>query len=179
MHKTPEGPVIYDGGKCMGCRYCMMACPYGIPRYQWEQPVPFVRKCTLCYERLLQGQKPACVEACPEEATIFGERDDLLAEAKRRLRAEPKRYIPKVYGEKEVGGTSVLYVSNVPLDFLGFDGRPGERPLSTEPLPALTWKVLEKVPAVALGMGALMLGTYWVIERRMKIATGEEVTSDE
>jgi formate dehydrogenase iron-sulfur subunit len=174
MHKTPEGPVVYDGNQCMGCRYCMMACPYGIPRYQWDAAVPFVRKCLLCYDRLREGQKPACVEACPEHATIFGPREALLTEAHQRLRAEPHKYVPKVYGEHEVGGTSVLYVSDVPLDFLGYTGR-----LVEKPLPELTWKVLDKVPFVALGVGAIMAGLYWVIDRRMKIAASEEVTSDE
>ena len=111
LQKRPDGPVIYDGDRCMGCRYCMMACPFGIPRYEWEQPVPYVRKCILCYHRLDQGRVPACVEACPEEATIFGDRAELLAEAERRVQAEPQRYRNTIYGHHEVGGTSVLYVS--------------------------------------------------------------------
>ena len=91
LQKTPEGPVIYDPDRCIGCRYCMMACPYGIPRYDWDKPVPYVRKCTLCYARLGQGREPACVEACPTKATIFGARDDLLAEAHRRIRRNPRK----------------------------------------------------------------------------------------
>lgn len=78
LKKTPEGAVIYDSSRCMGCRYCMIACPYGIPRYDWDQPVPYVRKCILCYDRIKDGGQPACVEACPTEATIFGNRDELL-----------------------------------------------------------------------------------------------------
>ncbi|RMG92769.1 MAG: 4Fe-4S dicluster domain-containing protein [Chloroflexi bacterium] len=165
MQKTALGPVIYDSSKCLGCRYCMMACPYGIPRYQWDSLAPVVRKCTLCYERLQAGKLPACVEACPQQATIFGLRDDLLAEAHRRLQAEPAKYVQKVYGEHEVGGTSVLYISDVPLDFLGYRGYPGQKPL-----PELTEVVMSKIPAVAIGMTVLTAGIHWIISRRMKIA---------
>ena len=165
MHKTPEGPVIYNSSTCLGCRYCMMACPYGIPRYEWESLAPTVRKCTLCYERLQAGQQPACVEACPEQTLLFGPRQDLLAEAHRRLEAEPHRYLQTVYGENEVGGTAVLYVSDVPLDILAaYPGRLGQ-----EPLPALTEVVMSKVPPVALGVAALMAGVYWIIERRKRL----------
>ena len=164
MRKTAEGPVIYDADRCMGCRYCMTACPYGIPRYDWDQAVPYVRKCTLCYERIGEGKLPACVEACPEQATTFGPREELLADAHRRVAAAPNKYIQKVYGEHEVGGTSVLYVSSIPLGFLGWKDDVGERAL-----PELTWASLKKVPGVALGVGGLMGGIYWIIGRRMKL----------
>jgi formate dehydrogenase iron-sulfur subunit len=164
MQKTPQGPVIYDSNRCMGCRYCMMACPYGIPRYQWDTLTPKICKCTLCYQGIKAGGLPACVEACPQQATMFGERNELLAEAYRRLEAEPHRYIQQVYGEHEVGGCSVLYVSDVSLDFLWFQNNPGQ-----QPLPELTWMAIKKVPPVAVGMMALMAGTYWIIERRMKL----------
>jgi formate dehydrogenase iron-sulfur subunit len=165
MQKSPEGPVIYDGERCMGCRYCMVACPYGIPRYEWDGPVPYVRKCTLCYPRLKQGKVPACVEACPQKAAIFGGRAELLGEAHRRLRANPEKYVPKVYGEHEVGGTSVLYVSDIPLEFLAW-----QPDLDDRPLPERTWASLKKVPPVILGMAGLMGGLHWIIGRRMKLA---------
>ncbi|NCO39826.1 MAG: 4Fe-4S ferredoxin [Armatimonadetes bacterium CG_4_10_14_3_um_filter_66_18] len=169
MQKTPEGPVVYDNKVCIGCRYCMMACPYGIPRYQWDTAVPYVRKCILCYERVRDGKLPACVEACPEKATIFGDRDDLLAEAKARLAASPGKYVNRVYGDhEEFGGTSVLYLSPVPLDFLAIGGK-----LKDDALPELTWRALGKVPGVALGVAGLMLGTNFVIGRRMKVADEE------
>ncbi|MEW5960056.1 MAG: 4Fe-4S dicluster domain-containing protein [Chloroflexota bacterium] len=164
MQKTPDGPVIYDSSRCMGCRYCMMACPYGIPRYEWDSLAPVVRKCNLCYERLQAGQSPACVEACPQQALLFGEREQLLAEARLRLEANPDLYVHHIYGEQEVGGTSVLYVSDVPLDFLGYEGSP-----SPQPLPALTQSAMNMIPSVATGVMALMAGTYWIIERRMKL----------
>jgi formate dehydrogenase iron-sulfur subunit len=164
MQKTPAGPVIYDSSRCLGCRYCMMACPYGIPRYEWEATTPVVRKCTMCYERVGAGGLPACVEACPQQATIFGQRDALLDEAHRRLAAEPHKYVQRVYGEHEAGGTSVLYISDVPLDFLWFHADPGQ-----QPLPELTWAALDKVPPLAIGVMGLMAGTYWIIKRRMKL----------
>lgn len=165
MYKTPEGAVLYDSHKCMGCRYCMMACPYAIPRYEWDTPAPLVRKCTLCYERLQDGKQPACVEACPEQAMTFGQRSHLLVQAHQRLEQQPDRYLPVVYGEREVGGTSVLYISHVPLDFLGFHGAPGE-----QPAPELTWNWLEKVPGVTLATAGLMTGLFWVIGRRIQAA---------
>jgi len=164
MQKTPEGPVVYDPERCMGCRYCMAACPYGIPRYDWEQAVPFVRKCALCHERLAEGRQPACTEACTHGATLFGERDELLRIAHERIRAEPGRYIDRVDGETEVGGTSVLYLSDIPLDFLAFG------PTTDQPLPELTWAALAKVPPLAIGMAGLMAGLWWITGRRDRLA---------
>jgi formate dehydrogenase iron-sulfur subunit len=169
LHRTPEGPVVYDKDKCLGCRYCMMACPFGIPRYDWGAAVPYVRKCTMCYEnRIKQGRQPACTEACPTKATIFGERDALLAEAHRRLRETPKLYQPRVWGETEVGGTSVIYLSPVSLDFLSLG-----RAQSSRPLPALTKTAMHAVPPVFVAMGAVMGSLYWIIERRNRLAGGE------
>jgi formate dehydrogenase iron-sulfur subunit len=165
MHKTPEGPVVYNKSICIGCRYCMMACPFGIPRYDWSSAVPYVNKCTMCYTRLREGKLPACVEACPTEATIFGDRDELIAEASSRLKADTTKYIPHIYGEHEVGGTSVMYISDISLDFLNY-----KNPPSDEPLPDRTWAVMQHVPTVAVGMTVLSGGLYWVIERRMRMA---------
>jgi formate dehydrogenase iron-sulfur subunit len=163
MTKSAEGVVLYDGEKCIGCRYCMMACPFGIPRYEWDSAAPLIRKCTFCYERLTEGKMPACVEGCPEQALIFGERDELLALAHERLRQVPNDYLQRVYGEFEVGGTALLYISNIPLNFLGFNGPPQE-----EAYPELTWEWLSKVPAVTVGAAGLMTGLFWIIGRRMQ-----------
>jgi formate dehydrogenase iron-sulfur subunit len=169
LTKTKEGAVVYDAGKCMGCRYCMMACPYAIPRYNWENAVHYVRKCKLCYDnRIMLGKEPACTEACPEGATVFGERDELIAEAHRRIAASPGKYINKVFGETENGGTSVLYLSDVPLDFLGWAPNMGD-----DPLPARTWGVLKKVPFEFIGMGVVMSGIYWITGRRRQVALAE------
>lgn len=173
LQKTELGPVIYDENRCMGCRYCMMACPYGIPRYKWESTVPIVRKCIMCYDRVKEGKQPACTEACPYGATIFGTRQEMLTEAHRRIEAQPDKYYPhgspKVYGEHEVGGTSVLYISDVSLDFLGWQAE-----LGTDPVPALTWGALSKVPPVALGVAAMMSAVYWIIGRRAHLQAEAE-----
>ena len=177
MKKSPEGPIIYDRSICIGCRYCMVACPFGIPRYDWSSPVPYVNKCTMCFSRLREGKQPACVEACPENATIFGDRDELLAEAASRLKAEPKKYVPHIYGEYEVGGTSVMYISDIELDFFNLSrNSAGELPkglpksLPQQPLPELTNAVMGAVPFVGLGMVALSGGVSWIIGRRIQMA---------
>ncbi len=169
MHKSPEGIVLYDKNKCMGCRYCLMACPYGIPRYEWDSPTPVVDKCFLCHERLAEGKEPACVEACPEHALTFGERSDLLDLAHERLMQLPGTYLPKVFGEYELGGSALMYISNVSLDFLNFNGA-----LTEEPYPDLTWAWLSKVPAVTLVTAGLMTGFFWIIGRRMQAQAAKD-----
>jgi len=166
-HET--GAVIYDSGRCIGCRYCMYACPYGIPRYEWGKPFPIVQKCLFCYDRIKRGEQPACTEVCPEGATLFGDRDELIAEAHRRIEKEPGRYLNHVYGENEAGGTSVLYITKpgVPLDFI-FSPR-----LGVDPLPLYTYKWVLKVPMIGLGAAFALTGLFWVIQRRNRLAGGE------
>src|SRR5512143_3584985 len=110
LEKTKEGPVIYNKDRCMGCRYCMIACPFDMPKYQYDSPLPYVRKCTFCAERQKQGKQPACAEACPTGATLFGRKRELLDLARTRVAKEPDKYYPRVYGEHEVGGTGWLYL---------------------------------------------------------------------
>jgi formate dehydrogenase iron-sulfur subunit len=165
LQKTDEGPVIYDKKKCIGCRYCMLACPYGIPRYEWGEAMPYVRKCTFCYGKIMSGEldKPACVAACPEKATIFGTRKEMIREAKRRIAAHPGKYWQdKVIGETEVGGTSVLYLSDRSLDFLGW-----KEDMGNQPLPKLTAASMKLVPPTILVVGGVMSAIWWVIGRRM------------
>jgi formate dehydrogenase iron-sulfur subunit len=165
LQKTKEGPVTYDRDLCIGCRYCMIACPWEIPRYSWEETVPFIQKCDLCHDRVTkEGRVPACVEACPEEATIFGERQELLDEAHRRLEQEPDRYIQKVWGEHEVGGTSVLYISDVDLNLTDLDAPVGDH----DPLPHRTTRILHQMPLAFLGMAGVMYGLHWIIRRRQQ-----------
>ena len=163
LTKSPTGAVVYDNSKCMGCRYCMMACPFGIPRYDWDQPVPYVRKCILCNDRIQNGGQPACTEACPTKASIFGDRDSLISEAHQRARDNPRLYADKVWGESELGGTSVLYVSNADLSFLA----PGKQ-LGSTAVPERTAAAMESVPFVFTGVVAAMAGLNWIIGRRMK-----------
>jgi formate dehydrogenase iron-sulfur subunit len=114
--KSPDGAVEYDPDKCIGCRYCMLACPFMIPRYEYDKALPFVRKCKMNEDCRVEGGQPACVAACPTGATVFGPREKLLEEAKRRIAEKPDVYLDHVYGESEFGGTSVIYVSDVPLN---------------------------------------------------------------
>jgi formate dehydrogenase iron-sulfur subunit len=119
--KTADGAVKYDPSKCIGCRYCMLACPFGIPRYDYNSLLPYVRKCRMDENCRVAGGAPACVTACPTGATIFGTRAELLAEAHRRIAKEPPRYVNHVWGEKEFGGTCVLYIGGTDLGpTLGF-----------------------------------------------------------
>jgi formate dehydrogenase iron-sulfur subunit len=155
MHKSEEGPVIYRANRCLGCRYCQVACPFGVPTFDWQNPItPRISKCWFCYQRQLQGEMPACAAACPAGALRFGTRDNLLAEAHGRIASAPDRYVNHVYGEHEVGGTSMLYLSDVPFEELGFPTDLGEEPLAVG-----TEKIMKALPAVIVGVGALATGT--------------------
>jgi formate dehydrogenase iron-sulfur subunit len=170
LKKTAAGPVTYDENKCMGCRYCMVACPFGVPKYEWGKVLPKVQKCTLCADRVAAGQQTACADICPTGATKFGERDDLIQEAQQRIRDNPGRYINHIYGLTEVGGTSVLLLSSVPFEEFGY-----RADLSKDPLPILTYRVLSRIPDfVPLG-GMLLGGVWWITHRREEVAAAEAV----
>jgi Fe-S-cluster-containing dehydrogenase component len=127
LTKGPNGIVAYNVDYCVGCRYCEIACPFNVPKFQWASATPMIVKCELCRDRLAEGRDPACTEVCPRHAVIFGKRSELLLEAKRRIAADPEKYQPKVYGETEAGGTQCLYIAHVPFDKLGLptlDDRP-------------------------------------------------------
>jgi formate dehydrogenase iron-sulfur subunit len=165
LHKTEAGPVVYDQGKCFGCRYCIVACPFGIPTYEWANPIPWVRKCTLCADRVAAGKQPACVEACPTGALTFGEdRKALLLTAGLRMAHEPDRYVHHIYGEKELGGTSWLYISPVPFELLGFPAV-GKGTVTTN-----VERAMGAVPPALLGVAAVMSGVYWVFKRKERLA---------
>jgi formate dehydrogenase iron-sulfur subunit len=168
MQKTAEGPVIYDETICIGCRYCMAACPFDVPKYEWETVFPRVQKCDLCADRLSEGLQPACVEACRIGALKFGKRSDLLAEAHDRINNNPEKYVNAVYGENEVGGTSVMYLSKIPFEELGLPV------LGSSSLPSLTWPWMKAVPGLAVVVAGLMTVLYWVTGRKLKIQVQEE-----
>ena len=171
LYKTKEGPVGYDADKCMGCRYCMAACPFRIPTYEWYSPTPRVRKCIMCIDRVTAGKPTACSEACPTGATLFGQRDELLAEAHKRIAAEPKKYIPAVFGEREAGGTSVLYISSVPFEKLALPTN-----LPQTPMPHYTWEALSHIPAIVTAAVPLLWGVWWITNRRDEVAEAEHGT---
>ena len=164
ISKSSEGPVIYDPAKCIGCRYCMLACPFHIPRYQWDKTTPLMAKCDMCYDRITNGELPACVEACPQNALTFGVRESLLKSAHFLIEENPSRYINHIWGENEFGGTSVLYISDVDLRSIGW---PGFEP---EPIPDLTEPLIHKTPFIGLTVGFGLVGINWIIERRIKLA---------
>ncbi len=145
MYKTQEGPVIWRENKCMGCRFCMISCPFDIPRFEYDSAVPKIQKCILCFGRLERGEQPACVQSCPVDALQFGTRRQLVDLAKSRIYQNPWQYVHHVYGENEVGGTSWLYLSPVPFDQIGF-----RTDLGDEAIPALTQNFLYSVPLVFL-----------------------------
>jgi formate dehydrogenase iron-sulfur subunit len=168
LTKTPGGPVVYDSAKCIGCRYCMLACPFHIPRYEWGKTSPFMKKCHLCFERLSQGKRPACVEACPHEALSFGDRDALLRKGLDLVREYPGRYLPKVWGQSAWGGTSVLYVSDVDLAAAGW---PAEATVS---IPSITDPMIRKTPFIGITVGLTLWAVSAVIGRRQKLMSRPE-----
>lgn len=174
LDKKPTGPVTYDPSKCMGCRYCMVACPFDVPRYEYEALAPRVRKCTFCAPRQEKGLPPACVEACPSGALAFGRRHELLEEAKRRIYAEPDRYVHKVYGEHEAGGTSWLYVSDVPFEKVGLQAGVPEKPY-----PELVAGALGAPPMVMTLWPPLLMGLYAFSKRREEVEQQEETGKEE
>jgi Fe-S-cluster-containing dehydrogenase component len=155
LEKTAAGPVIYREDLCIGCRYCVLACPFNVPKYEWDNALmPRVGKCDFCADRQAKGQSPACVAACPTGTLKFGKRGELLQEAKARMGAQPDRY-RSLYGEDIVGGTSWIYLSDTAPEELGFP-----KDLPKEPLPSLTWKAISKLPFVVIGLGLLLSAIF-------------------
>ena len=161
MYKTDEGPVIWKENKCMGCRYCMVACPFDIPKFEYNSLNPKIRKCVMCFERLEEGQIPACVEACPQDAIMLGKREELIDIARKRISDHPAEYIRHIYGENEVGGTNMLYLAGVPFEQLGF-----RTDLGNIPYPEYTKTFLYSVPLALLLGPAFMLGLRQATKRK-------------
>ena len=168
LQKSPQGPVTYDTKKCMGCRYCMIACPQGVPKYEWTKLAPYVKKCDMCADRVRAGQPTVCTEACPVQATVFGDREALLKEAWERIRSDSS-YVPHVYGAQEFGGTSVMFLSDVPFEKLGF-----VKPANGDvPVPILTSSALGDTPTVIAIGGCILASLYWITQRRNEVAAAE------
>ncbi len=169
FRKNSDGSVTYDESVCVGCRYCMIACPFEIPTYEYDQAfTPRVMKCTFCHPRLAEGLLPGCVEICPAEALTFGRRRDLLRIGRERIEKFPGRYIDHIYGETEMGGTAWLTLSGVSFRELGM-----REDLGTVSAPELTKGALSVVPIVAGLWPVLLTGIYAITQRRDKIAREE------
>ena len=165
MTKTDEGPVIWIEDKCMGCRSCMISCPFDMPKFEYNNPNPKIQKCRMCFEIIQDGDMPVCVDVCPSEALLFGKRRELIEIAKARIYAEPEKYNHAIYGEHEVGGTGLLYLASVPFDELGF-----RMDLGTDSFPELNKTFLYSVPTVLILWPAFLLGLYNSrIERKRNI----------
>jgi Fe-S-cluster-containing dehydrogenase component len=169
LEKLPSGPVVYDESKCMGCRYCMVACPFEIPKYEYDALAPRVRKCTFCADRQAQGLKPACTEVCPSGALTFGKRSELLEVAKTRIYQNPGRYVHHVYGEREAGGTSWLYISDVDFEKLAMRTNVPDRPI-----PNLVSGALSAPPFVMTLWPPLLMGLYVFSKRRDEVPANEK-----
>ena len=164
LRKTAEGPVVYDSEKCIGCRYCQYACPFGVPTYEWENPLGLIHKCQMCASRLAEGENPACVAACPNGALRFGSRRHLLAQANAQIASNPGRYVEHIYGEHEVGGTSVLYLSPVPFSLLGFPE------LGDDSNPRYAEAVMKQTPAIALTVASVVTALHLFMQRREHVS---------
>ena len=193
LERRADGPVIYNASQCIGCRYCIWACPWGVPTAEWDSHAPKIQKCTHCADRSDQpvplarnGQvlnkdeqnryldsivTPACVKACPADCLRFGTRDDMLQEAHNRIAARPEKYVDHIYGEKEAGGTSVLYLSAVPFDKLGFPD------VGTKPYPGFSKAALHAVPPAVLAIGAMLAGTYSFLKRKASTMAAQRAGS--
>ena len=171
LHKTEDGPVLWDESKCFGCRYCQNACPFDIPKFQWDEAWPKIQKCTFCWNRQADGWEPACTKTCPPGALKFGERADLLAEAHSRLQNNPERYFNYIYGEHEAGGTALLYLAAVPPHELGFHD------VEHEFYPEYTWEFLSRIPIEMASLLLLLVGIYAFRSSRVNAQNKEKVES--
>jgi ferredoxin len=169
LERQENGAVTYDADKCIGCRYCMVACPFEIPTYEYDAALkPRVRKCTYCFEQYSsKGEMPACVAACPTETLLFGKRDALLVAARERIDRRPDRYIDHIYGEHEAGGTSWLYLAGREFSKMGFVDLPDSPvPRLAESIQHATFKYF--IPPVLLY--GLLGGVAWAVRRRGEVA---------
>lgn len=174
MKKSPEGPVIWNEDVCFGCRYCIVACPFHVPAYEYSNAfTPKVQKCFMCYHRISEGIVPACAEACPVEAITFGKRSKLIKLAWTRILSEPDKYIDHVYGEHEAGGTGWLYISGVPFSQLDFP-----MDIGTTPYPEYTKDFLSMVGLTLISWPALFGGIYLMSNHRAENAHDEVVDSE-
>jgi len=166
LEKTESGPVVYHKGRCIGCRYCMLACPFEIPRFDYESANAYITKCTMCADRVEVGGVPACSKVCPTGAVAFGVRSAMIDEARRRIAANPTGYAHKIYGLEEAGGTCVLHISNVPFEKLGY-----RTDIPAESLDKYTRYAMQSIPIVVLGLAVVLGGLYKLRTRTVGVET--------
>lgn len=164
LQKGDRGVVTWTSGRCIGCRYCQIACPFNIPKFEWHEVNPKIVKCEFCNHRFKDGKGPACCEVCPRHAVIWGTREQMLREARKRIADNPGKYYgDRIYGEFEAGGTQVLYLTHINPALLGHLA-----PLDNESLPSKVEGVQNTLymgflsPILAYGVIAS------VLRRRMK-----------
>lgn len=169
LDKQPTGPVMYNPERCMGCRYCMVACPFEVPKYEYEKPVPTVKKCTFCFKRQEKGLAPACASVCPSGALTYGKRGELIEEAYRRIWAAPKSYNHHLYGEHEAGGTNWLYLANLDFDKLAM-----KVSVNDASYPQLVKGALGVPPFVMTLWPPLLMGIYAFSHRKDDVQAEEK-----
>jgi len=169
--KKENGSVVWDTNKCIGCRYCMVACPFQIPSFEFDKALdPEIRNCDFCFERTKEGLLPACVEICPVEALTYGPRSELIKIAREKINKYPDKYISHIYGENEVGGTAWLYLA-------------GQDLAKTKALPKLTDKTAPGVSesiqhgifayfVPPASLYALLAGIMWLNKKKTESSDG-------
>ncbi len=163
LTKSAQGAVIYNYDKCIGCRYCMVACPFDIPKYEWESTQPWMQKCSFCSERIQDNMLPACIKTCPTATMYFDDYNKVVQEAKKRVASQSGNYINHIYGLDEAGGTNWIYISDIPFDKLGFNTR-----IPDIALPDLTWSVLAAIPKKIIGIAAFLSVIAYFRTREVK-----------
>jgi formate dehydrogenase iron-sulfur subunit len=161
LQQNEDGIITYDNDRCIGCRYCMYACPFQVPHFEWDEQFALITKCDLCVSRLEDGRaQPACAATCPSGAIQFGSREDMLQLAHERIENEPQRYVNHIFGENENGGTSTFYISPVPFEQLGFPTTE-----QTESPAHFNREVTETgTPVIASVMALSMTGLYLALK---------------
>ncbi len=162
LKKLNNSAVVYDQWLCIGCRYCMIACPFNIPKYEWDTINPWIRKCDFCFDRIEEDLAPACVKSCPMDVMYFDNYKNVLKEAKKRIKNNPDKYINYIYGEKEAGGTSWIYISDTPFNKLGFKTN-----ISKVSYPSITWEnSLSKILWEEAGLLIILGGMLFLRTRK-------------
>jgi formate dehydrogenase iron-sulfur subunit len=168
LTKREDGPVLWNEDRCIGCRYCMVACPFHVPTFTWDAGLfgggAKIRKCNLCVDRIDNGLEPACVKTCPTGTLMFGERDQLIGVAQERLAANPQKYNGEgIYGLNQVGGTTALYISHISFEQMGLPK------VGTKKASDVSEKIMTSTPFVAVGWAGILSGIWWVMRRRNRM----------